>query len=116
MPEYRQFEVNDPHWSVPFRFGGLNGAAFVNEQDSDEDITDCMKVIIAYPIGVREDLPHFGVPDLLFRQTNISIASHLWASIVLWEPRADPDVQAHIDQNNELTQIITVQSRGLNNG
>lgn len=112
----RQFEVQNPHWSVPFRLGGLNGAAFVNEQDSDEDITDCMKVIISYPIGFREDLPNFGIPDLLFRQANISVASHLWSSIIRWEPRADPEVQTHIDATNELTEIITVTARGQSNG
>lgn len=108
----RQFEVENPHWSVPFRLGGLNGAAFVNEQDSDADVVDCIKTIVAFPIGWREDLPDFGIVDLLFRQSNLSIASQLWSAISRWEPRAETTVQAHIDTVNELTEIITVQARG----
>ncbi len=33
MAATRQIDVQNPHFSLPFRFGGINGAAFVNEQE-----------------------------------------------------------------------------------
>lgn len=89
MSHIIQKEVVIPHFSLPFRFGGLNGGAIANDQDTEDDIVDCVKVIIAYPIGSREDLPEFGIPDLVFKQSSKVNASALHSAVQLWEPRSE---------------------------
>lgn len=66
MAEYSQGEVTTPHMRLPLKFGGMNGGAVVNEQDTSEDIIDCVKAIFAYQTGTRWDMPEFGIPDMLF--------------------------------------------------
>jgi len=88
MPSFRQKEVINPHLRLPLQFGGLNGGALVNEQDTPEDIVDCIKAIIAWPVGTRHDMPEFGVPDLLFRVQNELKVQELRNAIEEWEERA----------------------------
>jgi len=71
----------------------MNGGALVNEQDSPEDIVDCIKAIIAYPIGVRHDMPEFGIPDLPFRQERDTKIQELRDAISEWEVRAQIDAE-----------------------
>jgi len=87
MSESRQKDVKNPHFQVPFRFGGINGGAFMNDQDTFDDIRDCIKTIIAYPIGSRQELPTFGSPDVTFQVDTGRIPVKLKSAIALWEPR-----------------------------
>ena len=90
----KQSEVETPHFSLPFRFRGFNGGAFVNEQDSEDDIFDCVKCIVAYPEASRTDTPEFGIPELAFRENISNAAALLHAAIIQWEPRADALVES----------------------
>jgi phage baseplate assembly protein W len=71
----------------------VNVGALVNEQDTPEDIIDCIKGIIAYPIGTRHDMPEFGIPDLLFKQQGATKIQQLRDVIVEWEERAQIDTE-----------------------
>jgi len=115
MAATRQIDVQNPHFSLPFRFGGINGAAFVNEQDTTEDIVDCVKAVLSYPIGSNEALPGFGIPDLLFRQRSATdIASSLQKSLRQWEPRSDSFVREFPIAYDELIRKLIVSVRGEN--
>ena len=108
-PSYRQQDVTTPHFSLPFRFGGIRGCAFVNEEDSAEDISDCVKGIIAYPVGTRDDLPDFGIPDLVFSNPS---PSTLRDAIVHWEARIDIGVDGTPIITDEQLQQFGVNLRG----
>ena len=88
MAMYNQKRVVNPHLRLPLQFTGVNGGALVNEQDTPEDIIDCIKAIIAYPIGTRHDMPEFGIPDLLFKQQGATKIQQLRDAIIEWEERA----------------------------
>lgn len=88
-------QVIAPHFDLPFRFGGKNGAAVIVEQDSPEEILNGIRIIIAYPIGSREDLPEFGIPDVLFLTKPEDIVSKLADAIARWEPRAQAFIAEH---------------------
>lgn len=111
MTNIRQKDVQTPHFTVPFKFGGGNGCAFVNEQDTSDDYVDCIKAILAFPIGSREDLPGFGRPDIVFRELHRDTASKLVGSIIQWEPRVDIDGDLK-DVFDELIQQIVINVRG----
>lgn len=97
MPAYRQQDVQNPHFQLPMKFGGANGGALVNEQDTGEDIVDCIKAIVAFTIGDREDMPEFGIPDILFRQFDEVIIGQVRQAIEEWEERAAIDVDGGFD-------------------
>lgn len=73
-----------PHLAFPFRFE--NGSAAVVEQDTVEDVAQCVELIVRTTYGSRIELPEFGVTDQTFRTT---VDRHaLLAQIERWEPRA----------------------------
>lgn len=109
MASYRQQDVRNPHFQLPFRFGGINGGAFVNEQDSTDDIIDCIKAIIAFPIGSRQDLPTFGVPDLLFKRVDDQVISQVQLAIARWEVRAAITVDGEQVITDELIQRLIMK-------
>jgi phage baseplate assembly protein W len=92
MASFRQQDVQNPHFRLPLQFGGINGGALVNEQDTSEDIIDCIKAIISFPIGTRHDMPEFGIPDLLFRQQSAIVMQQLRDAVAEWEVRPTVDV------------------------
>jgi phage baseplate assembly protein W len=90
----RQKDVSVPHFMLPFQFGGINGGAFMNEQDSPEDITDCIKTIIAFPIGSLISQPDFGLPDILFEEyTSGRLPEEVKGAIMEWEDRASITIE-----------------------
>lgn len=88
----------------------------MNEQDSDADIVDCIKAILAYPIGSREDLPPFGRPDIVFTETSTEISNALRAAVARWEPRAEIGSREFIDLVDHYKRAIVIQARGLEHG
>lgn len=94
-------DVRVPHFAFPLRF--VNGAAVVNEQDSLDDIRDCVRAILSYPVGSRIEAPEFGVPDQTFVERGADPAAVI-AAVQRWEPRADLAAQA---DNSNLADLIT---------
>ena len=60
----------------------------VNEQDSLDDIYDCVQAIIRCPEGWRPELPGFGINDQTFSQAGIDLAE-IQDQVATWEPRSD---------------------------
>lgn len=77
--------VSIPHLALPLRY--VNGSALVNEQDSPDDIADCVYAICKTNPGDRVELPDFGLLDMAFGQEPLS-ASAAQTQIEQWEPRA----------------------------
>lgn len=109
--------VDVPHFSLPFRFEADNMGnlhASVNEQDSPEDIADCVQGILSCPLGFRLELPDFGVRDQTFSSPGASI-DDIQAAIALYEPRADVLIEEDpsqlgflIDKMQVKQNVITV--------
>lgn len=101
-----------PHFSMPFRFQG--GAAVAVEQDSIEEIGDCVANICRYTVGDRPEKPAFGAPPLLFVEGGPD-PGLLAAAIAPQEPRAAIAATAVGSELEELVaQIaITVTDKGV---
>jgi phage baseplate assembly protein W len=81
----RNMTVIVPHFRFPF---GLDGASFgVNEQDTHDEIQDCVAVLISTPTGSRMVQPDYGVDEALFQQVPVDMTSIVTA-LTQWEPRA----------------------------
>lgn len=74
-----------PHFRYPFRVT-LQGAATV-DQDSIDDVTQCVYAVLATEIGSRQEEPEFGVIDQTFLQ-NGADTDELEEVVSEWEPRA----------------------------
>ncbi len=81
-----------PHFSLPFR---LQGASFaVSEQDTIDEIADCVELILRTEQGQRATLPAFGRPEMLAFTTDRELARvQVQQAIDDSEPRVRATVQ-----------------------
>lgn len=87
---------DSPHFRFPFKFTAA-GPADVMEQDSSEDIAQCVEIILRFPLGMRIDIPEFGISDQTFREKGPDL-NELRTAIARWEPRADIVMDQTLDE------------------
>lgn len=73
-----------PHLAVPFAFAG-DGTVATVEQDSAEEITQCVRVLLGTVTGSRVVVPTYGVPDPTFTGVD---PQEVTDAVTEWEPRA----------------------------
>jgi phage baseplate assembly protein W len=100
--------VQIPHFAFPFRFGE-RGAAVVIEQDSYEEIEQCVKVLMLTEIGERLEVPDFGILDVTFR--NGADTSSIEAAAKEWDERVETDISEEPDRLNGMIRHLLVQVR-----
>ena len=99
--------------AYPLRF--VSGRPVMVDQDSPQEIRQCVQVVLAYPLGGCIDLPEFGRPDPTFSQTgpNGPDPVELEAVIDRWEPRATGAVIAGtVDQDGITGLTVTLTPGG----
>ena len=99
-------ENDDPtpvHFSYPFRWD-QTGHAAVNEQDTSEDIADCVIASILTPRGWRVDSPEFGITDPTFAAP-IDIGL-MMTEIDYDEPRAKPTLEPIITEEMTRDEFV----------
>lgn len=106
-------KVITPHFDFPFRLSGSGRSAVYVEQDSDEEVTDCVEVLLRTPVGSREEVPDYGTPDYVFRQGGVEV-SDLTDVIAHWEPRAGASVES--DTIVDLVQTVRIKMQGRTSG
>lgn len=78
------------------------------EQDSDEDITQCLKALVLTRVGDRPDLPDMGVPDLTFTEEPIDLEDVL-PVLEKHEPRASVLVSQRPDAVEQLVADLRIE-------
>jgi phage baseplate assembly protein W len=74
-----------PRLSIPLRLSGTSLATV--EQDSADDVAQCVYAVAATELGSREERTEFGVTSPLFRQGGADLAE-IQGAVDRWEPRA----------------------------
>lgn len=100
--------VRTPHFDIPFRFVG--GSAAVVEQDTSEDIINCVEAILRTPMGYRvyDNTVEFGIDDPTFELQPVDI--ELMKNTVLsQEPRADVVFTEETSALDTLIENIKVE-------
>lgn len=97
--------VDTPHFNIPFRLRAT-GAETV-EQDSIDDVANCVVVIVSTPIGWRDDNSDFGFNDLAMRRQPIG-TEEIAAQISDQDPRALLIVEESPDMRDELIDRIEI--------
>jgi phage baseplate assembly protein W len=95
-----------PHFDLPFRFIG-SGNAVVVDQDTLEDVSNCVEAIMRTVIGQRQELPEFGIPDPTL-QTQPIYRPDILTQVLEWEPRAVVVFDQHPDVFDSLIADVTV--------
>ncbi len=98
-----------PHFQTPFRVSG--GAPVEIEQDTPEEIGQCVRAVLRTPEGTLMDKPEFGRPDEAFAQQvpNPDAQVYLQA-IEEWEPRAQAMGEAFLV--DEVERIVIREEAG----
>lgn len=91
-----------PHFDLPFRLSGSSFA--VVDQDTPEDVTNCVEAIVRTPLGFRDDSPDFGLEDLTFNNQPFNV-ERLVSLIENQEPR----LPVTIEQNPNLYDILATK-------
>lgn len=96
-----------PVMQWPFRMGGFNSSeiAYV-EQDTPEEIEQCVALLLTTSPGGFPDEPTLGLPDPAFRQGGVS-ESDIDSVVHRWEPRAQVNFTS--DELVSLTQTLGIE-------
>lgn len=98
-----------PHFDLPFRFG--IGSFICAEQDSIEDIGNCVEVIVRTPVGFRDDAIDFGFPQLEFGVIPV-ISDSIVELVRAQEPRIDILITERPNLIDTLVDKIVVEVGG----
>ncbi len=71
-----------PHFAYPFAFNS-KGRSIVVEQDSEGDLKARAANVCVCPEGFREDLPEFGIEEVLFKNLPLNLAG-IQSSVERW--------------------------------
>jgi hypothetical protein len=96
----------NPHFNLPFRLSP--GGADVVEQDTVDDVANCVQMIVETHVGYRLEAPTFGIPDLTFRTIPVG-RDELAGMIISQEPRAQVFVQEWIDLVDNMIDRLNVE-------
>lgn len=91
-----------PHFAFPFRVE--SGSVAVQEQDTTDEVAQCVQVLLATPLGERQEQPDYGVTDPTF-QEDID-QQEILTAVSEWEPRALPALTDDIDSADELVRTL----------
>jgi hypothetical protein len=97
--------ITQPHFDLPFRYG--NGREVVIQQDTVEDVRNCVEAGIRTIRGTRPWVPNFGISDPTFENQPIDVIN-MGREIYDSEPRAVLDMTQFIPVTDELADNITV--------
>ena len=102
--------IDAPHFDFPFHFHSHQGILTTAEveQDSIDDISNCINVICLTPLGWFAEAPNFGLPDLTFNQQPLD-ANELSGVIVEQEPRSILVIEEAPDRYDELIARVKIQ-------
>lgn len=94
-----------PHFALPFN---LKISADVVEQDTIEDVADCVYVMLRTPPGYRPEAPTFGIDDMAFVDQPVNL-DEVRAQIVQNDPRAEVNLLQSPDRYDELILRVSIE-------
>lgn len=99
-----------PHFDLPFRFRSSLGVQTpaVVDQDSDDDIANCVLAAVLTRVGWRPEAPTFGTTDLTFQNQPVDL-DRLVKEITTNEPRAALMAAQNPDAFDALIDDVLVQ-------
>lgn len=97
---------NTPHFDLPFRLAGRSFATV--EQDTIDDVANCVVAALRTHVGWRPEMPEYGTPDIAFRTQPLDL-QEIIAQIVRNEPRAVLFMQQNPDRFDALVTRVVAE-------
>lgn len=95
-----------PHLAVPLRV--LNGQWAVVEQDTEEEVAQCVRNILAFERGYRVEDPDFGITDPTFQTMPIDTGD-IAQALDDYEERAQVDIFQEITADGRVSIRLEVR-------
>lgn len=107
--QFPQQTVNVPHFKLPLRFVSTSAGirADVTEQDTYDEIRDCIEATARYELEQRPEAPTFGIPQQVFG--NPVDSSEVLVHLQNNEPRMSAVIGHQISDDDDLLAIITTR-------
>jgi len=103
-------------WRFPFQFNAATGGVSLSQYE--DNIRDCISIILGTKPGERQMLPEFGcrIHEVMFspntEATSSLITHHVREALERWEPRIEvTDVQAWPDLGGKVQVQVEYQVR-----
>jgi hypothetical protein len=93
-----------PHLDLPFRF--VNGELACVDQDSVDDYENQVMAVVLCPVGFRDELPEFGIPEPEFGRIPLDTTG-IQAAIDEWVPNSHVDITQQHDAIQEAVSRLT---------
>ena len=102
-----------PHFDLPFRFDATGHAAVV-DQDTLEDVSNCVQAVLRTTVGQRQEMPTFGITDPTL-QTQPILQGDIIAAVLDQEPRAVLVIDQSPDSFDNLIDdiLVDVSTKGV---
>lgn len=94
------------HFDLPFRL--IGGHAVETEQDSLEDVSNCVEAIVRTAIGQRIELTDFGIADQAFKTQPLPLGE-IVNRVIKYEPRASTFLGQHPDELDSLIADVLLR-------
>lgn len=94
-----------PQFALPLQLVGTD--LLEREQDTPEEISDCVEVVLRTTLGQRPTLPDFGIADPTFSLGGADLEA-LRLAVETWEPRASALLEREPGLLDELVDRINV--------
>lgn len=102
--------VRIPHFKFPLKLAPNGVSLTVVDQDSDDEIIDCIEVLLLTELGERIEDPDYGIPDGAFTENGINETA-LQAAIIRIEDRAELVLESDAIQDAVQRVRVRVQGR-----
>ena len=96
-----------PHLRFPLELDGV-GKLRVIEQDSLDDIEQCVLAILRCPLGLSDALPDMGLTYQPFYEGGADV-SEIQEQLATYEPRTDALVEEDPDRLNDALAVVNVR-------
>lgn len=95
-----------PHLAIPLRVA--DGAWAVVEQDTEDEVAQCVRNICAFERGYRVEDPDFGISDPSFQTMPID-TDDIGQALEDYEERAEVDIYQEIAADGRVTIQLEVR-------
>lgn len=104
-------DFDTPQISYPFEIQA-NGLVRELEQDSLDEVAMSVEICLRYPLGYRDELPEFGVPELAFNPGDSDLISIVQSHVSRWEDRVHILVEERPADWERMARDLIVRVEG----
>ncbi|HEY1249459.1 MAG TPA: hypothetical protein VGE97_10765 [Nitrososphaera sp.] len=97
------------HFDLPFQFDAITSHAREVEQDTLDDVVNCVYVAYLVEPPYRMEVPTFGVPSQVFDLQPLNLQEMIDA-VYIWEGRAGIIMSQVIDPTDQTTLVDRLTS------